>query len=326
MYQPVGPISSTDTFLLAAFIKTGSIVTPYIATNNNNTITLIPILNSAALGLNSTIIRNPNVVLQLKVQGSVDKALITIANNASLQIGDINGTLGIQNTNNNTLQLHNSYQGPPSPYILLSGGTYTFSNSTSDLKVNYINTNGNPSTITTVLYPIALTSYFSQGSGSARVCVTNTDIIKALQIFYCSWCRTTSFSCEGFCISDGIPVQSWTTANDCSNNFSYTYCPTGTYCSGTCYAQCANGKNCALSVGKQQMICAGSSTLPLAPLVPAQNTIPLVPLLITSWWLWVIVAIIIIILIIMLIYLYSYKSDIPQAAYTTSNEYNYAYA
>lgn len=346
-YQPVGPIDSTNRFLLVAFMPGFQNVSiPYVATveQNGTGVVFLPVASNTTTGLNR-VLNNGNLI-QFQITGTLSQALLTsnVNNRALLPVINRNTSeptiVALQDPStyiNPYIELRSNYSPPPAPHLLLSGAAYTMIGSPSggvpsvNLAVRYQPTTGGGAvnTITTQVYPIAVNYVASLGmEASMRTCSTpNNDPVRALQVFYCSWCGG---NCVNYCSTNNIPGTAWTNLSDCNNGFNYVYCTNNVFCgqNGTqnCYAACSStGQDCRYAAQTRKLVCVNSS-VPLSPLTPASGggtptpptppgpapgprIIPWKPLInntpwYSSWW-FIISVIVIILLVLVLIYVYS---------------------
>lgn len=346
-FQPVGPIKEGQNVLLCSIINGA----PYIATYDTSVkdciFRFLPRPNSKEAGISPGLTEQNILVLQY--EGVIERGVF-VDTKRGLQLlpyfssGTPYLSLQVEASAVALPSMTTSYAKPPSPEVLLSGASYEVQGS-SDTKtgivvgVRYLNpTNGGILTVAARVIPIYLPYIASSGSGGTLTCsAANALAFNAAQVFFCSWALATSNTVQGsYCSAQAVPSTTWTSHDDCSSNFNYTYCPAGTFCGGTtgCYAECANGGDCVVRSGK--LVCAGGSptppptpgggggTQPLRPIVPRR----IEPLKIAAPWYdswWFIIALIAFVLsILFVIYMYVKYSDtaiVANQEYINSMQY-----
>jgi hypothetical protein len=341
-YQPVGPIGQNDSFILMAIFEGQAFVLSY----QEQEVRFRPLNPS---GCNTNVL-NPNSIVQIKMQGTLEKASLVTERGTLLGASRQSGpTIAPQDPSNYIypyLTLKTSYQTPPSPNLLLSGAAYTLVGSVTGttpnitLGYNFVSqTSTVPKYAVVPVYPVPSTFYFSSSTDpSQRTCSVVTDPVKAADVFRCSYMRLNNQDCVSYCQEANVPIVAWSNASDCSNSFGYRYCKTGEYCSGNCYGICENQGTCSYSVQNQRLFCTSDlepisppTGQPLVPVVPTQGPktapwkviTPITPWY-KTWWFFALV-IVFIILFFYLVYLYTKRDTADPVRETNFPNYSYPY-
>lgn len=241
LFQPIGGIGSNATILLFSVIE-GVPYTPYV--------------QSGRLVFKSALTNSLAAPLEFVLSRGIDQLIIL--QHGSQYLTGSSGTLTLTSTSSSLL-VSSIYEAPPKPNILLSAAPYSIY--TQERETVLINVED--SQVSSPIY-FVFKHYIETipGTESMRSCSSpNTSSQKAAEVFVCSWCSKSATPCPSFCSS--IPSHTWTTHQDCNNNYFFTYCEAGTYCGGNsqknCYARCRDGRDCVLSRNTQVLVCSGAS-------------------------------------------------------------------
>lgn len=289
LFQPIGGIGSNATVILFTVIEG----IPYMA-----------YLQSGRIVFKSALTNSLASPLEFVLQRGTEP--LVILQRGSQYLTGSSGTLTLVSTSS-SLSLSSIYEAPPKPNILLSSAPYSvFTPERETVLINVEDSNRITRQVSSPLY-FVFKNYTETipGSESMRSCSRpNTSSQKAAEVFVCSQSRNSPPS---FCST--IPSQTWTTHQDCNNNYFFTYCEAGTYCGGNsqknCYAQCRDGRDCTLSRNTQILVCSGENLTTtqqedVTRGIAADYTTKKFE---TSWWL-VAAIIVFILLFIYLIYLF----------------------
>lgn len=279
--------------------------TLYILTSPTlTTAVMVPVYNNASINSTLNPLTSQRVIFTLGFQGDA----ITFTSNTSY-LSNSSGVLSLSVINTLSTEpiylSQNVYTPFSSPELILSSVLYSIYGGSSfePLMVTLPDT-------TTVIMPIIVvpTSYFSGCSSGNSTPIS--DFNRVMNTTYCSHFNST------WCSS--INSEAWVSQVECREGISYTYCPNGTTCNGTCKSACLkdnsdplcthNGSSFECSDRKPNVIIVNSSKTPTTPVEPSD-----------TWW---IIAIVITIVIIMAIIIYSlYHSKAPKTHHV--NQYQH---
>jgi len=129
------------------------------------------------------------------------------------------------------------------PYSFLTGVQYTLSNASNVNAMWYYNSGSTTSPSYKPLYtPVGILPIIYYFGCTSNAVGRSEGLGPVLTLAYCSISGKQNDP-KGPCAGSKIPISGWTDQTDCVNGQSYSYCPVGTYCSGTCKSTCADDGN-----------------------------------------------------------------------------------
>lgn len=198
------------------------------------------------------------VVLSSPESSSASATFTQVGGTGNLDLAVVNLSTGVLVTGDSTaatfVVTQQSFQPWNNPPSLLTGTSYKFTTTDSvNASWEFLDNNGNPSVkiVSVGFLPI---SYF-YGCTTSGGSSTSQSVSEVVTLAYCSLSGQLQRP-----VCSQIPTTSaWVSQDDCVAGNVYSYCATGTSCSGTCKSQsCSSGQQCLLGTDKSYS-CGDSS-------------------------------------------------------------------